>query len=115
MTERAGAAARWHDVALVAAALWGWAATSAYFWHLAKANAVVLPYAPRIVWAVPGELWRLAPAALVLLLFVLPLVFRVLEGRAVISLHAVRPYAMALLALTAVAALLWGRALMRAT
>lgn len=113
-SDTANASTRRLDALLVAGALWSWAATGAYFWNLAGSNSVVLPYAPRIIWAAPGELWSLAPAAFVAVVFLPPILFRVLETRGAISLHAARPYAIALLAVTCVAALLWGSALIRA-
>jgi hypothetical protein len=73
----------------------------------------VLPYAPRVVWLVPGELWRLAAPVLVGLCIALPPVLRRLEMRRSLSLGPVRPFAIALLAVTLVTDVLWGGALLR--
>ncbi len=65
---------RWHDGLLFTTALWTWALTGAWFWTLAGHHGVLLPYVPRVVWAVPGWLWshhRIASSALLLALTVL--------------------------------------------
>jgi hypothetical protein len=47
--------------------LWWWVIPSAYFWQVASRTDSFLPYVPRGIWGLPGELWRVAPAIYVLI------------------------------------------------
>ncbi len=101
------------DAVLLTALLWGWAASGAYFWQLARARDAVLPYVPSAVWVVPGELWQVAPLVLVALAALAPLAALPLARRP--AARRLRPVLGGLCGLVVLIAVVWGGALLRAT
>lgn len=61
--------------------LWGWAIPSAYFWNRAKAQGILLPYAPRLFWLPPGELWSHEPVLFITFLLLAPIAIYFVMGK----------------------------------
>jgi len=93
--------------------LWGWSIPAAYFWYLAKFNDVVLPYLPRFIWLVPGELWLQAPLLYVILLFLLPLIFYFVLGKKQFSCRSIRVFFIVVVIIIAITHFIWGGTLYR--
>ncbi len=98
------------DAIFLAATLWAWGLTGAYFWGLAKEVGAVLPHVPAAVWAGPGRLWQAAPWLLITAM----IVATVLLARFPRAMRALRAPIVAAMALVVTVALVWGGALLAA-
>lgn len=89
--------------------LWGWAIPSAYFWNLAQNKNVLLPYLPRIVWLLPGLVWRHLQLVYIILIIILPLIyyfFLMKKKRSLIKI--IKPFLICSFIIITITNFLWG-------
>lgn len=94
--------------------LWWWVIPSAYFWQVAERTDSFLPYVPRGIWGLPGELWRVAPVVYVVSVAVATYVVAIVLARRK-PRRSVSIVTGVLIAMVTITHLLWGGALLSAT